>query len=80
MSCLTMPHRVSLPGKGAVIDPAEHLRGERLVQFLTMPEWVPEPNEDTYRRPKSCHKVSREHELQIATRLLDSGLGVIISD
>ena len=75
-----LPHRISLPDQGAVIDPAEHLRGERLAQFLSMPDWVPEPNESAYKRPKPCHKVSPEDELQIAMQLLESGLAVLVSE
>ena len=52
-----LPHHIFLPDQGAVIDPAEHLRGERLAQFLSTPDWVPELNESASKRPKPCHKV-----------------------
>ena len=32
------PHRIAIPPTGAVIDPANHLQGERLSQFLSMAE------------------------------------------
>ena len=57
------PQRIAIPEAGAVIDPANHLQGDPLSQFLSMADWAPEPNEASFRRPKPWHKVSPSDEL-----------------
>ena len=54
--------RISLPEEGAVIDPAKHLRGEKLQQLLEMGERVPLPHEEFCKRPKACHLVRTADE------------------
>ena len=50
------PSRISLPEVAAVLDPKDHLKGERLKDFSTMSEWV--PTDLPYAiDPKPCHKV-----------------------
>ena len=50
------PERISLPEKAAILDPRNHLQGERLQQFLTMNSWVPLEFAAT-KDSKPCHKV-----------------------
>ena len=51
------PTRISLPEIAAVIDPRDHLTGERLRQFETMNNWVPKSCPAEFDQ-KPCHKVS----------------------
>ena len=51
------PSRISLPEVAAVIDPRDHLSGERLQQFETMGDWVPKSYPAIF-DPKPCHKVA----------------------
>ena len=74
------PQRIAIPEAGAVIDPANHLQGDHLSQFLSMADWVPEPNEASFRRPKPCHKVSPSDEIVIAKKLLENNLAVLVSE
>ena len=51
------PSRISLPEVAAIIDPRDHLSGERLQQFETMGDWVPNSYPAIF-DPKPCHKVA----------------------
>ena len=72
--------RVSLPETGAVIDPADHLRGEKLQQFLHIDECVPLPQEEFCKRPKACHLVHAADEVALAKQLLDRSLALLIPE
>ena len=72
--------RISLPEEGAVIDPAKHLRGEKLQQFLEMGERVPLPHEEFCKRPKACHLVRTADEVVFARDLLENNLALLIPE
>ena len=72
--------RISLPEKGAVIDPAKHLRGEKLEQFSQISERVPLPHEEFCKRPKACHLVRAADEVVFARELLDRNLALLIPE
>ena len=67
------PNRVSLPDKAAIIDPKDHLTGERLQDFITMPQWVPTSLGTSF-DPKPCHKVDSQHWPLLLKKLKESDM------
>ena len=51
------PARISLPSKGGIIDPRDHLTGQRLEEFVNMPSQVPFKMSKNRVDP-ACHKVN----------------------
>ena len=73
MCCSAMevnPDRISLPDPktAGILDPAKHLKGHRLHEFLSMPSEIPEECRVSEDFP-ACHKVSDEHWPAVLRRL-----------
>eukprot|EP00438_Fugacium_kawagutii_P015754 Skav233443 [mRNA] locus=scaffold1486:339543:342293:- [translate_table: standard] len=53
------PSRISLPDVAGILDPAVHLKGDRLKEFLEMPSTIPSHKQPLVDNP-ACHKISDE--------------------
>lgn len=62
------PSRVSLPEVAGVLDPAEHLDGKKLDEFLKMPEEIPTTCDSSV-DPPACHKVRDEDWVPLLRKL-----------
>lgn len=51
------PSRVSLPSAAGILDPADHLTGDRLHEFVSMAKTIP-TGKPTLSDAPACHKVS----------------------
>ena len=67
------PTRISLPDQAGILDPREHLCGERLEQFVQMPHQIPEPCRSSL-DPPACHKVSDEDWPVVLRKLFDADM------
>ena len=65
------PNRISLPSQAGILDPRDHLKEDRLQQFLQMPENIPchGPLEGG---PVACHKVADEDWPSLLCKLHDA--------
>ena len=67
------PKRISLPEKGGIIDPRDHLVGERLEKFCNMPSQI--PRECPYGEDiKACHKVEDKDLPELLRKLHRSNM------
>ena len=73
------PDRMSLPEEAGVIDPKLFLKGEHLDVFCNMSELVPvkPPPDPTV---KGCFKVDKDDVRAVYTRLLESGVAVLLPE
>ena len=71
------PNRISLPTQAAIINPADHLTGKRLAEFVFMPEWVP-TSLCTAKDPKTCHKVDPHDWPTLLKKLHDANMIVFL--
>lgn len=73
------PDRMSLPEEAGVIDPKLFLKGEHFDVFCNMPELVPvkPPPDPTV---KGCFKVDKDDVRAVYTRLLESGVAVLLPE
>lgn len=67
------PDRISLPEVAGIIDPMEHLKGDRLVEFETMPSKIPTVKRSSH-DPPACHKVSDENWPTVLRKLHAAGM------
>ena len=71
------PDRMSLPEKGGVLAPEDHLKGKHRDLFLRMAEHVPAVGEPIV-GVKACHRVAKAHVREVYDRLLASGVAKLI--
>ena len=67
------PKRISLPEKGGIIDPRDHLVGDQLEKFCNMPRLIPRDcpyGEDI----KACHKVEDKDLPELLRKLHRSNM------
>ena len=65
------PNRISLPLQAGILDPRDHLKDEKLQQFLEMPKNMPcviPPGNG----PVACHKVADEDWPTLLGKLHDA--------
>ena len=67
------PSRISLPEQGGILDPRNHLSGQRLQQFLAMPAKIPQACSFTKDKP-ACHKVDPERWPSLLRKLHDADM------
>ena len=67
------PSRISLPDQAGILDPRKHLTGDRLEQFIAMPQKIPEPCRSSS-DPPACHKVSDEDWPLVLRKLLEADM------
>ena len=67
------PSRISLPEQGGILDPRNHLSGQRLQQFLAMPAKIPQACSFTKDKP-ACHKVDPERWPTLLRKLHDADM------
>jgi len=67
------PERISMPDVAGIIDPRNHLVGDRLDDFINMPSRVPEPCRIAKDAP-ACHKVTEENWPKILRKLYKAGM------
>lgn len=65
--------RVSLPECAAILDPRDHLKGNRLLEFEAMNEWVP-MDHPIHADPKPCHKVAPSEWGPLLRKLHQAGM------
>ena len=71
------PTRMSLPDVAGIIDPADHLKGDRRQTFLDMVRQVPHdipPENPT----KGCFMVNPSDTFEVYSKLLNSGVATLI--
>ena len=71
------PDRMSLPEKAGLVDPRDHLKGEWLRAFERMPYDVPH-DIPPLKPTKGCFKVEPNDLTAVYTKLIDSGVAVLI--
>lgn len=62
------PSRISLPERGGIIDPRDHLSGQQLIEFENMPQTIPTMCSSSKDGP-ACHKVE-PHDWPVILRKL----------
>jgi hypothetical protein len=67
------PARISLPEKAGVVDPKNHLTGQRLQDFLNMPTHTPLEFSKNRSDP-ACHKVSPKNWPVLLKKLYDADM------
>lgn len=67
------PSRISLPDQAGILDPRKHLTGDRLEQFIAMPQKIPEPCRSSS-DPPACHKVSDEDWPVVLRKLFEADM------
>ena len=73
------PDRMSLPDAAGIVDPADFLKGEHREQFLNMSRDVPIQRTPASSR-KPCHRVKSHDIVEVYTKLLDSGVAVLLPE
>ena len=70
---------MSLPETAGIVDPADFLKGEQLEQFRSMPSEIPiEAMPSSSLKP--CHRVRDSDVVGVYTKLLRSGVAVLLPE
>ena len=69
-----------MPTVGAILDPAKHLKGHKLHAFMNIESEITIAREQLCKRPRACHMVSVDDEVQLAKILLDRGLALLLPE
>ena len=72
------PDRIAVPPEGGTCDPADHLKGPRLRQFLNLVDEVVPTSPPLASGLKACHLVARKDEKLFNSRLLSANMAVLV--
>ena len=67
------PERISLPERGGLLNPLDHLEGEQLQQFKNMHHNIP-VGELVGKSVKPCHKVEPQHWILLLEKLYNANM------
>ncbi|CAK0800076.1 unnamed protein product [Prorocentrum cordatum] len=72
------PDRVKLKTPGPGCDPADHLTGKQLAEYVSYMDRCLAPEAWPAPLPRRCHRISKDNELKLVKDLLERGMGTLV--